>query len=367
VVSVYSVVKNNYQNQVRATDNSFPWYLHYNILQNTPSGSTYLIYYDPAVPDPPPIDNLFNVKCNCFDNDNPDPQLYPSGWYDWVYTWCYNGQCDINSDSRAEFEEAVESMNSGVYDTAEIKFKEIIDKYPGSKFAQESAKKLIPLTKLSNQDFTSLINYFDTANALQQDSNTSHLVYRLKNKCTVEMDQYEQAINWFEQDILTPASEQDSLFSLIDLSDTYMLMEADSLLKSSPPFAGSLIQYKPANRASYVKQREEWVRLLFSDEPGLPEDENPWNQDDSNIIKQIIPNPFIESTEVIVEIPESGTFLLLIHNLLGQEVHRTTQYFSTAGKYSIEVYLSGFPEGVYLVSAQFNGKKYGKSKVVKLK
>jgi|GEM_PF-534211 tetratricopeptide (TPR) repeat protein len=359
-------ITNNYQNQVRATDNSFPWYLHYNILQNTPSGSTYLIYYDPVFPDPPPVDNLFNVKCNCYDNSNPPPQLYPSGWYDWYEIWCASPtSCLFDDQAQEDFEEAVASMDTGQYETAETQFKDIIDQYPGSIYAKESAKTLIPLTKLDDQDFPGLINYFDTANALQQDSNSAHLIYRLRNKCTIEMDQYEQAITWFENDILSPASEQDSLFSLIDLSDTYMLMEADSSLKSTLAYIGSLIQYKPKDWESYTNQREEWVKLLFTDDPNLPEEEHSWNQDETNFIKQIIPNPFEESIEVWIDVPGPGIMSLIAHNLLGQEVKKISQRYPNAGIFSIVFDLSGLPNGVYLIITKFNGKENGKAKAVK--
>jgi len=256
-------------------------------------------------------------------------------------------------------------MNTGSYDTAETTFKAIIDQYPDSKYAKESAKKLIPLTKLSDQDFPGLMTYYDTTATLHQDSGTSHLVYRLKNKCTVEMDQYEQAITWFEQDILAPSSEQDSLFSLIDLSDTYMLMEADSSLKSTPAYTGLLAQYKPQNRESYIKLREEWVRMLFSDDAFIQEELDPWNQDETNLIKQIIPNPCDESTEIYVEIPAVGETCLTAYNLLGQEIKTITQYFTTPGTYTIVLDLSGFPDGIYLITLSFNGSVSGNAKLIK--
>ncbi len=42
------------------------------------------------------------------------------------------------------------------------------------------------------------------------------------------MENYPDAITWFENDILNPPPLDDSVFSLIDLSDTYLLMAADS-------------------------------------------------------------------------------------------------------------------------------------------
>jgi len=55
-----------------------------------------------------------------------------------------------------------------------------------------------PLKKLSDNDFPGLKLYFDT----------------------LEMDNYPQVITWFENDILNPASLNDSVYSLIDLENT---------------------------------------------------------------------------------------------------------------------------------------------------
>lgn len=355
---------NNYQNQVRATDNSFPFYFHYNIVQNSPTGSTYLVYYDPIFPDPPPIESTFNVKCNCFDNSNPYSQLYPLGWYSWSI-WCPPASCQYDGQGGAEFDAAMASMEAEDFPTAETQFKAIIETYPGSSFAKESVKKLLPLKNLSDKDFPGLKVYFDTTVELHQDSLTDHLVYRLKNKCDIEMENYVDAITWFENDILFPTSEQDSLFSLIDLSDTYMLMEADSSLKSTQNYTGSFAQYKPNNRESYVQQREEWINLLFSDDPTIPENDNQWNQGETNMIKQIIPNPFHESTIVWIELTKPGTITIVVYNQLGQEMVRVSEQYSDAGLYPMTLDLSGLSDGVYLITAKLNGKQEGKVKALK--
>jgi len=355
---------NNYQNQVRATDNSFPFYFHYNIVQNSPTGGTYLVYYDPIFPDPPPTESLFNVKCNCFDNSNPYSQLYPLGSYSWSI-WCPPASCLYNGPGGAEFNDAMASMEAEDFSTAETQFKTVIETYPGSSFAKESAKKLIPLKNLSDKDFPGLKMYFDSTVELHQDSLTNHLIYRLKNKCDIEMENYMDAITWFENDILSPTSEQDSLFSLIDLSDTYMLMEADSSLKSTQNYIGSLAQYKPKTRESYVEQREEWINLLFSDDPTIPENENHWKQDDANVIKQIIPNPFNQSTEVWIELTGPGTITLVVYNLLGQEMAIVSRQYLNAGLYPMILDLSGLSKGIYMITAKLNGKDEGKAKALK--
>jgi len=356
----------NYQNQVRSADNSFPFYFHYNILKNTPSGSTYLVYYDPAVPEPEPIDNTFDVRCNCFDNSTPTPQLYPSGWYQWTI-WCPPSLCQIGSSAADEFAAASLSMETGDYTVAETQFKSVISNNPGSSYAKESAKKLISLKKLSDKDFTGLKMYFDTTTALHADSVTDHLVYRLKNKCDLEQENFTQAITWFENDIMNPASLNDSVYSLVDLSNTYMVMQGDSNLKSSlNNYTGSLSQYKPKNAEEYVLRKADWIKLLFNDKE-INENENaPDPLNNGYILQQNTPNPFSTTTQLSYSLPQKSDVAYVVTNMLGRQVVK--EYLSTQepGQYTITIDLTGNPDGIYVIVLVANGKEVSKIKAVKI-
>lgn len=360
---------NNYQNQIRANDNSFPYYCHYNYIQNTPDGATYLIYYNSGIPGPPPpIDNTFNIKCNHFDdNFNPSLQLYPTGWYDYSI-WDPGYTCIPTNLGGEDFDMAISSMDSGNYTLAESQFKSVIETYPESLFAKESAKKLLPIKQLSDQNFTGLMEYFDTITGLKQDSSLNHLIYRLKNKCHIEMENYPAAITWFENDIQTPSSEEDSLYSLIDLSDTYILMTADSNLKSSnTTFTGSLTQYKPKNRAEYQSRRKEWIDLLFKDDMLYIYDSTSLEGRKMNAIKQIVPNPFSSSLKAEFALSTGGTIDIIVTNLVGQEVKRISKTYQTEGNYSETIDLTGHPDGLYLITLTSNKTTIGRITAVKTK
>ncbi|MCK9218947.1 MAG: C25 family cysteine peptidase [Bacteroidales bacterium] len=359
---------NNYQNQVRASDNSFPFYFHYNIIQNTPSGSTFLVYYDNgAVINPPASDNstLFNVKCNCFDNSNPTPQLYPSGWYQWS-VWCPPSTCQYSDQGKEDFEAAVTSMDAGDYEISETQFKAVIANNQGTTYARESAKKLIPLKKLSDQDFTGLAVYFDTTAALHSDSLTDQLIYRLKNMCSVAKENYTEAIDWFENDIMNPASENDSVYSLIDLSDTYMLMQADSGLKSSMAnYMGTFAQYKPKNRQEHTIRSDEWIKLIFKDKPFDEEKKPSELTDQGYAIDQNNPNPFRVTTQLSYTIPISGTVSILVTNISGLQVLKIDRWKQDAGQYTLTLDLSGKPDGIYFVSLVSNGENMNTIRIIK--
>ena len=182
------------------------------------------------------------------------------------------------------------------------------------------------------------------------------------------MENYQDAINWFESDIINPVSVDDSVFSLIDLSDTYILMEADSNLKSSlSTYTGSLSQYKPKNREEYTMKRNEWINLLFKDDVFIPDDFQPGNTDEPNMVKQNIPNPFSASTEVSFTLSESSKVSIFITNLLGQVVQKLERSYQSEGKYMVAIDLTVKPDGIYFITLYANQKELGKIKAVKSK
>ena len=359
---------NNYQNQVRASDNSFPFYFHNNIIQNTPSGSTYLVYYDnSAVIDPPSTDNstFFNVKCNCFDNFNPVPQLYPSGWYQWSI-WCPPSACQFTAQASDDLETAIANIDSAHYELAETQLKAIIATYPRTTYSMEAAKKLIPLKKLSDQNFAALSVYYDTTAALHADSLSDQLVYRLKNICTVESENYPAAIDWYESDIMNPASLNDSVYSLIDLSDTYLRMQADSNLKSSMnKYTGQLSQYKPKNQMDHASRSNEWIKLLFNDKP-FGDGQKPTESAQNGFsLGQNNPNPFNATTQLVYTLPVEGKISILIVNVTGQQVLKVDCANQAVGQHSIMVDLSDNPDGIYFISLLADGKTVSKIKAIK--
>lgn len=76
-------------------------------------------------------------------------------------------------------------------------------------------------------------------------------------------------------------------------------------------------------------------------------------EEDKNIIPnkfvlyQNYPNPFNPSTRIEFEIPQREHVKLTIHDILGREVMRIIDKEFGAGKYSVNVDMSGHPSGVY--------------------
>ncbi len=361
----------NYQNQVRSFDNSFPYEFHYNVISpSTDALYNALIYYkNSASPeeDPPLPDGSLMITCNCLPSN---PVFYPLNAYTYMPTWCPGGiPCSsVPDEGDVLYELAALNMDSANYSTAETQLKEVISTYPGSNYAREAAKKLIPLKKLSDNDFTGLQLYYDTTIALHEDTLTGKLVYRLKNRCNVEKKAYEDAVLWYEQDILNPASLADSVYSLIDLSDTYLLMAADSTKDAkSSNYTGTLTQYKPANPPQYRKNRNEWIKLLFREITGS--EDHPGDDLINNteiVLKQNHPNPFISETTLEYTIKETSDMQIVVTSVAGQVLMRLNKPNMSPGQYRESFNLNDYPDGVYFFSLYMNNQNVARTKGIKM-
>ena len=364
---------NNYQNQIRAYDYSFPWYVHYNELTNNLTTNSYFIFYDGSYSpgqggtDPDKSLLFFNVKCNCFGTYiDPYSQLYPIGYYQYNDTWCANGSCNSGQSDYMSFNQAIADMDSSNYSGADSLFRSIIVSFPGSDQARESAKNLITVTENSTLDFPALKTYYLETPQLHLDSLTDHLVYRLMNICDVKAEKYDTSISWFENDILNPASLEDSIYSLIDLSDTYMLMQADSGSKSGfNNFHGKLTQYIPKNHQEYIIHRQEWIKLLFKDDP-LNQNGKKGSLTKEYELFQNNPNPFSTTTEISFVSLKDGDIRIIVTNIMGENVYRENRPI-IAGNNVISLNLSSFPDGIYLVSVIFNNQLTKNLKITKQK
>jgi hypothetical protein len=232
--------------------------------------------------------------------------------------------------------------------------------------ARESAKNLIPVTENLTMDFSALKSYYLETPGLHSDSLTDHLVYRLMNTCDLSAENYNNAIAWFEDDILHPASVEDSIYSLIDLCDTYMIMEADSGLKSVPNnIHGKLTQYIPKNHQEYVLNRQKWISLLFKDDaltPGGTEISLTKEYE----LSQNNPNPFTTTTEISFTTPKDGTVLITVTNMIGQTIHTESRQF-VSGNNIVSLNLSNSADGIYFVSFIFDNQSTKKMKIIKQK
>ncbi len=81
-------------------------------------------------------------------------------------------------------------------------------------------------------------------------------------------------------------------------------------------------------------------------------------------LHQNYPNPFYVSTEITYLLPESGTAILKIVNLLGSEVQTIIDEKKPAGEYTAIFNADNIPEGIYFCTLLVNGTVSGTIKMI---
>ncbi len=245
--------------------------------------------------------------------------------------------------------------------------RQIIRNFPDDIFALEAAKKLIPLEHLSNGNFSELKAFYDTTYNLNSDSLISLMTERLKTECDIEPGNYQSAINWYESHIMDPPTFSDSIYSILDLEDLYILMMADSSQRPAH-FAtqGQLSAFTPKNAAQFYQTREQLIPLLFYNK-GVNDSTI---KDNGSIPGHIelfptYPNPCLNNAEISYFLTENAKVAIKIYNTSGQLVLTLPQNTLERGRHKNQIDMRAFSPGIYFISLLCNEKVVANQKIVK--
>ncbi len=186
-----------------------------------------------------------------------DKRFYPAELFDYIPVWDPGvpeypevsppEQLYADADSLIQIEE---------YETAKIVYRNIIQLYHDSKFSIFSMRNLLPLETVSGQDFSTLKEYYLTEPNCNINDERTKLSQYLANYCSIKMEQYPEAISFFEAIISDPDTELDSVYAVIDAGYTYLLMENGG--KSG--YVGKMAELKPKSEKEFRTMRD---KLLF--------------------------------------------------------------------------------------------------------
>jgi hypothetical protein len=145
-------------------------------------------------------------------------------------------------------------------------------------------------------------------------------------------------------------------------------MAADSTKDAkSSNYTGILTQYKPANPSQYRKNRNEWIRLLFSEITG--NEDQPGGDLINNtepVLKQNHPNPFISETTLEYTIKETSDVQIVVTSVEGQVLFRLNKPNLSPGLYIEPVNMQDYPDGVYFFSLYLNNHNVARIKGIKM-
>ena len=175
------------------------------------------------------------------------------------------------------------------------------------------------------------------------------------------MENYPDAISFFEDIIEDPDTELDSVYAVIDAGYTYLLMENSG----SKGYVGRLKELKPKSENDFHKRTDELLAML------LKRDTDKESAVPSPVfgLSQNYPNPFNPETIIKYEITnENANTELKIYNIKGQLVRKLVDGKKEVGKHSVvwngrDSNNREVSSGVYLYRLK-NGKNTSVKKMV---
>ena len=180
--------------------------------------------------------------------------------FDFLPKWGF-GECISNYDELAQqlSKDADSLLGGGDYSSAKQSYKEIVAMYPNTNSALNAMKKLLVIEGGSGENYAGLQQYYESDTTIQGSETLAALAGLLANKCDELLEQYDEAIAWYESIIENDsASFNDRVFAAIDLGYLYLQMEANG----EKGARGKLSQFIPKSVESFAEQTDYALRHL---------------------------------------------------------------------------------------------------------
>lgn len=356
-------ITDNDSYEIYASTGSFPWYFRHNAIiddDNLGNPTDPLFYYVPPGGGSP----LLDVRYNCWfydeENFSPSEDLYPSGYM--VYPiWC-PGDGGLKSSELAlqTFLDGIAFFENEEYSDARSAFESVIELYPHTQYASTAMKELFTLEEFADNDYNTLKQYYETNDSIQADTVLTKLAVFLVNQCEIEIENWQIAIDHFEDIIENPESPEDSIFAVIDLGHTYFLM-GDTNYRSIA--SGKMKEHIPTTLEAFAEKRDHLLSLL----PVNKEQEELKNQLESlpeGMLLQNVPNPVSNTTTIYYKLNTQSSAMLKVYDYTGKEVYIADQLSDNIGLNKTELDVSNLPSGIYFYSLIIDGQLSDTKKMV---
>lgn len=207
-------------------------------------------------------------------------------------------------------------------------------------------------------DLSDLKVFYLTNDSILADSSLTQLGDFLANYCDVQMQNYPQAISWYENRIQNSTDPNDSVFAIIDLGHLYTIMDTTG---DRPIYTGSMPQYKPQSKAKYVAYRDSLMFLL-------PITKDPLKKSIAKLqngqLLQNVPNPAGSSTDFYFKLVGATHADIKIFNSLGQLKKIIPIAELRNGIQKITFDTSILSPGIYVYSLSINEKRTDSKKMI---
>jgi len=250
-----------------------------------------------------------------WDEWDGDDRFDPSTAFDYIPVWDPGTPRDNDLEgAKLLYAEADSLIEEEEYEDAKTTYRTIIDLYTLTDYAIYSMRNLLPLETVSGHDFSSLKQYYLTDPNCNINNERTKLSQYLANYCTIKMEQYPEAISFFEAIISDPDTELDSVYAVIDAGYTYLLMENGGKYD----YVGKMAELKPRSEKEFRIMRDGLLSELFEIIETEPEEPNVEYVFE---LKHNYPNPFNSKTTISFSLPlYTQKAELKIYNIKGQLV-----------------------------------------------
>lgn len=348
-------IKGNDRYQIYATNNSYPHDFSYNWLGGNGTNNDVILYFESnSIQGARPL--AIDVSNNCWyplADNNITSHIVASGnaSFNYLPTWTPTGVDVPGEPGPAERLVRGNSLvENGDFEGARAIFMDIVSDFPESPEAIAAMKALFYVEVESNGGFADLKDYYI---GLLSDDYLGNVADNLANRCDVEMENYYDAIEWYEDKIVDPNSTySERIFAEIDLGDLYLQMDENG----DRGIKGKMSEFVPISKEAHAKHTEHLLSLL----PGDIE-ENAYqttynNLSDANLL--VSPNPVSCKITFSFELENESDIVVNIFNMLGNKVKSVSLGKLKSGNHKEDIDISDMPNGVYFCSLSTdNGDK----------
>ncbi len=351
--------RDNGMYEIFADDGSFPEEFKWNAVidEDNETDGYELVYCETK------LSKERDVRYNYWgseENFNPQNDFYP--YEDYTYLPKFKLEDDEDDSGIAEtlFYSAENDFKQGNYSEAKNEYQQVIEQYPESKFAKASIKQLFSVEEYEANDYNSLKQYLLSNSIILSNPVLEKLADFFANKCNIKLENWQTAIDWFEYEIQNPESFADSLYAIIDLGNTYLLME-QSGYKSS--YSGNMIEHMPISTEQHIVKRDFLISLLPQDNLSKTMKENLSKLNEGELL-QNVPNPFKGSTQIWYNLNGESNVQLTVYNYFGQLISTINEETKTEGIHYIEFDANGLKNGLYFYLLIINGQTTDSKKMI---
>lgn len=279
------------------------------------------------------------VACNYFPN-NSDKLLLTTTTGSIVDTLYSDGSLAGNlSPIEAAYSDANQYFYSGDYSDAENIYKQIIYGSEDSSYSIDAYNRLYLINKYqdaNSEGYENLKQYYESKLSSIEDTSILLAVNNLIDMCKVSKNEYEPAINNFDQTAQNNPGTDISLYNEINAFTTALLIDSINGLGKAGKYSCRDISEYLNNVSELLKTRGKNV-------------ENEINKliPTKFILYQNYPNPFNPLTTIKFAIPKTVNVELKVFDILGREVKTLVNESRNPGYYEVQFNASNFASGVY--------------------